>query len=122
MFHPRISAFDAPALGPDKPIDALLALLSTFDDYATAENGNVASHQDFSRLAAPSLAERYAAASPVARRRFDAVLREAETTARMGMALIVSRFGRADRSAAVAARFLGRSVKASLHRLEALLA
>jgi hypothetical protein len=122
MFDQRISTFDAAPIGSAVALDAVQTLLSVLDDLALARQGDGASQQDFSAFAPLSLAERYAVANSVTRRRFDAILREAETTARTGVALIVGRAARDDRSTAAAARFLGKSVAASLRKLDDLLA
>ena len=63
----------------------------------------------------------YAAANSLTRRRLDAVLREAETMARIGLQLLGERSGREDAATAAAARFLGKSLSASLRRFEDLL-
>jgi hypothetical protein len=122
MFDRRISAPDAPPAGFDLPLDAVQTLLSTLDDFAVAGRDDVAPQQDFSAFTPLSLAERYAAANSITRRRFDAILREAETTARTGVALIIGRPERHDRPTIAAARFLGKSVAASLRKLDDLLA
>ncbi len=122
MLERRISTLDVSPMAPDLPLDTVQMLLSTLDDFAVAGQDNVASQQDFSAFTPLSLAARYAAANSITRRRFDSILREAEADARTGVALIVARAGRDDRSTISAARFLGKSVAASLHRLDDLLA
>ena len=122
MYDRRISTLDAAPAGFDLPLDAVQTLLSILDDFAIAGQDDVASQQDFSAFTRLSLAQRYAAANSITRRRFDAILREAETTARTGVALIIGRGLRDDRSTIAAARFLGKSVASSLHRLADLLA
>ena len=122
MFERRISTLDAAATAPDVVRDAVQALVLAVDDFALAGHDDVASQQDFSAFTPQSLAQRYAAANSIIRRRFDAILRETETSARAGVALIVGRAGRDDRSTISAARFLGKSVAASLRKLDGLLA
>jgi hypothetical protein len=122
MLDRRISARDATPVGLYPPLGTVERLLSALDDFAVAGQDDVASQQDFSAFTPLSLAQRYAAANSITRRRFDAILREAETGARAGVALIVARAGRDDRSTIAAARFLGKSVAASLRKLDDLLA
>ncbi len=115
-------AVDASYVSFDSPLDTVRTLLTALDDFALAGNQYAASQHRFSAFAPQSLASRYAAANSITRRRFDAILGEAETTARTGVALIIARGARPDRSTIVAARFLGKSVAASLRKLDALLA
>lgn len=122
MFDRRIPALTAAPVGFDLPHHAVPTLLATLHDFAVAGQDDVALQQDFSAFAPQSLAQRYAAANSITRRRCEAILREAETSARAGVALIVGRVGRDDRSTIAAARFLGKSVAASLRKLDALLA
>lgn len=122
MFDRPVLALDATPLGVDVPLEAVRTLLYLVDDFAIAGQGHAATQQEFLAFSPLSLAERYAAANSITRRRFDAILREAETIARTGVALIVGRDGRPERSTAAAARFLGKSVAASLRRLDGLLA
>jgi hypothetical protein len=69
----------------------------------------------------PSLVAAYAGASPVARRRFEAMLREAEAVGTMGLRLMSARGGRSDAGTIAAASFLGKSLTTTIGRLEALL-
>lgn len=69
-----------------------------------------------------SLAAAYAGANSITRRRFDALLREADTVARTGLALILGRGARHDKATIAAARFLGNSLAAALRRMENLVA
>lgn len=121
MIDLRISAHNAVEDGCGQSVDDVRALLASLEDFALASTANVASQQGFSAPAPSSLAARYAAANSISRRRFDAVLREAETVAHIGVALIIGRADRQDRSTATAARFLGKSLMASLHKLDDLL-
>ncbi|RYE55167.1 MAG: hypothetical protein EOP18_06315, partial [Rhizobiaceae bacterium] len=84
MFNRRISTRDASPLGAGGPFDTVRMLLSQLDGFAPAEQNDAASHHSISALATPSLTARYAAANPITRRRFDAVLRETERTAEAG--------------------------------------
>ena len=122
MFDQRISCLNASPIGFEPPLDTVRTLLAALDDFAVAGRDDVATQQEFSAFAPLSLGTRYAAANPITRRRFDAILRETETIAQTGIALIVGRSGKPDRSTMVAARFLGKSVAASLRKLDDLLA
>jgi hypothetical protein len=121
MLDLRISARNAAVDGCGETIDAVRALLTDLDNFAFASPRNVASQQEISAPSPASLAARYAAANSVSQRRFDAILREAETIAHVGVALIIGRADRQDRSSVTAARFLGKSLRASLHKLDDLL-
>jgi hypothetical protein len=121
MLDRRISALEATPIALDPSLASVQTLLSALDDFAVAEEDDVASQQGFSAFSPLSLADRYAAANSITRRRFDAILREAETIAQTGVALIVARAGRDDRSTIAAARFLGKSVTAALRKLDHLL-
>lgn len=122
MFHRQITGSLAAPVDDAGAVDGMISLFSVLEHLAVAAGDNVALQQGFPAFPTQSLAERYAAANPIARRRFDAVLHEAETTARIGMRVIVGRLGRDDRSTPAAARFLGKSVAASLRKLDALIA
>ena len=121
MLDLRISARNAAPDGCGQTIDAVWTLLKSLDDVALASQSDAAPQQEISALAPSSLAARYAAANSVTQRRFDAILREAETIAHVGVALIIGRADRQDRFSATAARFLGKSLRASLHKLDDLL-
>jgi hypothetical protein len=122
MFDQRISALNPSPISFDVPLEPVHSLLAALDGFALAGLDDVASQQEFSAFTPLSLGTRYAAANPITRRRFDALLRETETIAQTGIALIVGRGAKADGSTIVAARFLGKSVAASLRKLDALLA
>ncbi|ATE66770.1 hypothetical protein [Rhizorhabdus dicambivorans] len=117
MYETRIQANGATARASAEllaPMQAMLDMLSGFADAAAPQstaNGGLS----------PCLAARYAAASPIARRRFDAVLREAETIGTTGLRLVMGRCDRADAATIAAARFLGNSLDAALRRLDHLL-
>ena len=122
MFDQRISSLSASPLGPDSSGELIRTLFSTLGDFALAEPNNAAPHQRISAVTPDSLATRYAAANAIARRRCDAILRDAEIAARTGIALIVSRNEKQDRSTIAAARFLGKSIATSLCKVDNLLA
>lgn len=121
MFDRRISTADATPLLPDDHLATVRDLLSSLQHFAVAGRANTAPQQEFSGSPAESIAVRYAAANSITRRRFDALLREAETVAQMGFGLIASRRGRSDPGTIAAARFLGKSIATTLQRLENLL-
>ncbi|KKC26284.1 hypothetical protein [Sphingomonas sp. SRS2] len=121
MFERRITTSDATAVGLEEQLDAVRSLLSALQDFAIAGRPDVALQQHISAPAPQSLGTRYAAANPITRRRFDALLGEADTVARMGFGLIAGRHGRSDPGTIAAARFLGKSVAATMQRLENLL-
>lgn len=122
MFDRRISTADATALPPEDHLATVRDLLSSLQNFAIAGRSDAASQQEFFAPAAQSIATHYAAANSITRRRFDALLNEAETVARMGFGLIASRQGRSDPGTIAAARFLGKSIATTLQRLENLLA
>lgn len=122
MFDRPVLTSDATPLGADEHLDTLRSLMATLQDFAVAGAGDAAVQQDVFVAAPQSLGGRYAAANSITRRRFDAVLREADTVARMGFGVIAGRRDRADAGTVVAARFLGNSLSATLRRLENLLA
>ena len=121
MLQRPISINEAVPADTDQVIGAVNAALAALADFAVAGSIHVAPQQDNIPLAPHLLAARYAAANSITRRRFDAILREAETVARTGLVLIVGRAGRHDAATAAAARFLGNSIAGSLRRLDNLL-
>ncbi len=121
MFDRRISTSGVSPVGLDDPLGTVQSVLASLTDFAVAGHGHVATQHDFSASAPHLLAERYAAANSITRRRFDAILREAETVARTGFGLIMARAGRHDPATIAAARFLGKSIAGSIRRLENLL-
>ncbi|RYE00206.1 MAG: hypothetical protein EOP61_14015 [Sphingomonadales bacterium] len=122
MFDRRIPISDATELTVDDPLGSIQSMLSALEGFAIAGHSHVAVQHDNIALARPSLAARYAAANSITRRRFDAILREAETVARVGFGVVVSRVGQQDAATIAAARFLGKSLSGSLRRLDELLA
>ena len=121
MLERRIRISDATSIGTDEALNAVSLALMALEDFAGAESFSAALRYEKSRLSPCSLATRYAAANSITRRRFDALLRETESVARTGLTLIIGRSGRHDRGTVVAARFLGKSLAASLRRLDNLL-
>lgn len=93
------------------PVHAMLAQLAAFTGSGDSAKAGFS----------PSLPIRYAAASPIARRRFDAILNEAETIGTTGLKLIAGRSGTPDAATAAAARFLGNSLVGALRRLDGML-
>ena len=120
MLDVRIPTSGASLLDHDDPMVSIHTMLEALDRFATAGGENIAPQQDTSALAAPLLAARYAAASPIIRRRFDAILREAETVTQAGMTMIAKRAGRHDMATIKAARFLGNYIAGSMGKLEKL--
>lgn len=121
MLEARISPAAALPAGVGDELASIRAMLALFDDLASAASRNIASQQAVGGGSRDPLATRYAIANPIARRRFDALLREAETIAAVGLRLIMGRSGKADAGTIAAARFLGRSLKTAIGRLDALL-
>lgn len=122
MYDRRITASEATLAGLDDHLMIVRSLLSTLQEFAVAKRSCVAPQHDIPSPAAQALAVRYAAASSITRRRFDAQLREAETVARIGFGVIAGRHDRGDPGTIAAARFLGNSISSTLQRLEKLLA
>lgn len=122
MFDRAVSTRDATPLQADEHLDTLRSLMSALQDFAVAGPSDAAVQQDVFVAAPLWLAGRYATANSITRRRFDAVLREADTVARMGYGVLAGRRGRSDAGTVTAARFLGNSLSTTLRRLENLLA
>jgi hypothetical protein len=122
MFDRRIDSANAIPIEVDEPLSSVYALLGRLSDLANAGGRFVASHNDDRSGDARSLALDYAAANSVTRRRFDALLREAELTGATGLALLGRRRGANDPARIAAARFLGSQLAVSLRRLENLIA
>ena len=121
MFDRRIDPRDASPVGCDYPLGAVHSVLASLETFADAGRFDVAPQHDFFVSMPPSLAARYAAANSITRRRFDAILREAETVLRTGIGLIMARTGQHDPATIAAARFLGKSIAGSIRRLDNLL-
>ena len=120
MLDRRISTENVvPAAAEDilAPVHLALGLLN---DMAVARRDDDAPQYGNSADCRATLAARYTAANSITRRRFDAILREAETTGMAGLGLILGRADRADAATAAAARFLGNSLGSALRRLEML--
>lgn len=100
------------------PVHSLLAQLQ---DFAGTAAGDTAPHDEIVTGSPHPLALRYAAANTITRRRFDALLREAETAGTVGLHLIMARGGRSDPGTIAAARFLGNMIDATLRKLDNLM-
>lgn len=118
MFDVRISIADSSPVDTAGGIEALGSIAATLRALAPVTHADFAAQHAAGGDLCGSLAQRYAAASPVARRRFDALLREAETIGTSGLRLIASRAGRVDAGTIAAARFLGNSLSATLRKLD----
>lgn len=114
MFETRISVDRAPCATAPDSADPLRAMIDRLTDLAMATSAT-------NPGLAPCLAARYMAAAPIACRRFDALLDEAETFGTAGRRLIAGRGDPTGPATEAAARFLGRSLDAALLRLDALL-
>jgi hypothetical protein len=101
---------------------ALGSALAALEHFAPAGNGDAATQHENSQPSPHKLAAAYAAANSLTRRRFDAMLREADTIARAGLALILGCGAGPDRATIAAARFLGNSLTGTLRRMENLVA
>jgi hypothetical protein len=121
LAHP-IPASDTIVSAPEEVLGTLRSTLAVLAHFADARPVNVASHNENIQPSPHKLAAAYAAANSITRRRFDALLREADTVARTGLGLIVERGAGPDRATIAAARFLGNSLSASLRRMENLVA
>lgn len=121
MFQAKMEAIDGGAIGGMAGVAALRLMARALDDLGGVATENVSSRTADRTRAQDALVAGYAAASPIVRRRFEAILREAETIGTTGLSLMTSRGGRADAGTIAAARFLGHSLDASIRRLEALL-
>jgi hypothetical protein len=121
MFDRHISTSDATPVSAVDMLGMVESTLSSLETFAVAEHRDVATQHDFSLSPPRSLAERYAAANSITRRRCDAILREAEGVARTGLGLVMARADRHDRATIAAARFLGNRIAGSIRRLENLL-
>ncbi len=122
MFDRRITTRDAAPSTVDDAFASVRTMLDSLADFAGAQSKYGAPQHGVSTPEPHSIAARYAAANSITRRRFDAMLRETETSARMGFGLMAARSGRTDAGTIAAARFLGNSLTSSLRRLDNLLA
>lgn len=121
MLEARFSPVAAMSAGVGDELASVRSMLALFGDLASAASQNIASQQAIDGGSPDPLVMRYAAANPITRRRFDALLREAETIAAVGLKLVMGRGGKGDAGTIAAARFLGRSLQAAIGRLDALL-
>jgi len=122
MFDVRISIADSIPVETLDGIETLESMANALRALAPVTHADFAAYQAAPRDFRGSLAERYAASSPIVRRRCDALLREAETVGTTGLRLIASRAGRLDAGTIAAARFLGSSLSATLRKLDQLTA
>ena len=118
MYEAHISTMAAMPAFAGEDLEPLRSAMAALDGVAGAARPGFAAEPAGS---APSIAARYAGAGPVARRRFDAMLREAETVGATGLRLVAGRCGRADAGTIAAARFLGSSLDTLLRRLDDIL-
>jgi hypothetical protein len=122
MFEARISTRAAAPAGLAECLDALRSIDLMIRDVAAPDADHDARQSALNGGSSQSLALRYAAANGIAQRRCDAILREADTIARTGLALVTARAGRPDAGTIAAARFLGNSIDGLVRRLETTLA
>lgn len=110
----------APADASDciAPVHAMLSLIR---DLAPTDASDIAVQHVLLAGTTAALSTRYAAANTITRRRFDALIREAETVGTIGLKLIIARGGRSDPGTIAAARFLGRSLETLVRKLENLM-
>lgn len=120
MFQARIATVDMGPAGMAANVAALRFMTEALRDLAGSVTKDCSLQPAAEAGSIPSLAAGYASAHPVVRRRFDAILREAETIGTTGLKLMAARGGRTDAGTIAAARFLGNSLSASIRRLEAL--
>jgi hypothetical protein len=120
MFDRRISTENVVSATAEDILAPVHSMLALLEGFAIARHPDDAPQYGNSAGCTTTLAARYAAANTITRRRFDAILREAETTGRAGLGLILGRATHADAATAAAARFLGNSLGSALRRLEKL--
>lgn len=120
MFQAKIATIDGGVIDDMAGVAALRLMAQALDDLAGSATAHVPPQTAPQARSSDVLASGYAAASPIVRRRFEAILREAEAVGTTGLTLMASRGGRADAGTIAAARFLGSSLGASIRRLEAL--
>nr|WP_047166364.1 hypothetical protein [Sphingomonas sp. Y57] len=120
MFQAKIPAIEGGAIERMDGIAALHLLVQALEGVAVPARKSAAAEITRQGGSLDTLASGYAAASPIVRRHFEAILREAETVGTAGLKLMAARGGRTDAGTVAAARFLGNSLGASIRRLEAL--
>jgi hypothetical protein len=121
MYETRI-AIDKPlSAGTSEPLAPVHAMLATLAGLVDARRAGISPGSAEDGASPTPLATRYMAASPIARRRFDAILHEAETIGTTGLQLITRRNGKIDAGTIAAARFLGNSLERTLRQLEDIL-
>ncbi|ARR52916.1 hypothetical protein [Rhizorhabdus wittichii] len=120
MFQAKMTTIDGGAIEEMDGVAALRLMARALDDLAGSTTGHLPPQTAREAGSPDALASGYAAASPIVRRRFEAILREAEAVGTTGLSLMAARGGRADAGTIAAARFLGNSLGGSIRRLEAL--
>jgi len=120
MFEAKIAVADAVPVEGARSEATLRSIIDPLRDPRLFVTKYFARQSAVPAGSSPSLAAGYAATSPIARRRFDALLREAEAIGATGLKLMSRRAGRADPGTIAAARFLGSSLDATIRKLEAL--
>ncbi|WP_340316454.1 hypothetical protein [Rhizorhabdus argentea] len=120
MFERRIPTENPASAAAEDILAPIHSALAVLNGFAAARRPDDAPQYENSAGCATTLAARYAAANTITRRRFDAILREAETTSMAGLGLILGRAAHADAATAAAARFLGNSLGSAVRRLEKL--
>ena len=121
MSDRSIAYADSAELLHDRQLTPVRSMLAMLNDFAGARSHDIAPQDENPAIVRYSLATRYAAANSITRRRFDAILREAELIGGVGLALMAGRRDRSDPGSITAARFLGKSIDALLCRLDKLL-
>lgn len=121
MFQSKIATIDGSAIERMDEIAALRLMAQALEDLGGSTTGHVPPQTARQAASPDALASGYGAASPIVRRRFEAILREAEAVGTTGLKLMATRGGRADAGTIAAARFLGSSLDGSIRRLEALI-
>ena len=121
MFDRPIISTNPTSLDLDARLATLQAMLATIRAFAGAKLDNTALQHEILTGDPRLRAARYAGANSITRRRFDAILREAETVGTAGLRLIDGRRARGDAATIAAARFLSNAIGAAIRRLENLL-
>lgn len=120
MYEARITAADTGTTDTAASVAALRFMTQALRDLGQIVTKDFAPDAASMAGSSHSLAAGYAAASPIARRRFEAILREAETMGTTGLTLMAGRSGRPDAGTIAAARFLGNSLSSAIRKLETL--
>ena len=121
MFDRPVISTNPTSLDLDARLATLQAMLATIRAFAGAKLDDTAWQYEILAGDPRLRAARYAGANSITRRRFDAILREAETVGTAGLRLIDGRRARGDAATIAAARFLSNAVGTAIRRLENLL-